>query len=317
MTVVSNDPGWWPIIDGNLICSYFIVAALVGVMYDWALAFGQEIELIWRQRWSFMTFLYLTVRYVGIAYIVMNVLITVPTVSTTDAVSLIVNNTLTWMEQVVNVLLGVIMITRIYAMYQGSRKVLICLVVTFVSIRIADTVMMAIITMQASGEEYVLFGTYQCMVTYMGDVLLLDSTIWGLGILWEVLALYLAVRIAVKHFRELRQHSTGGIMVDCFKVLMQTHVSYFASFLIVPCFQISYLFLSYYADISYMESQVFAGFVQLFESVQIFVLGPRLILGVREYYAEVRVVADDGNTATAMTSIAFHERVHVATSITV
>jgi hypothetical protein len=38
----------------------------------------------------------------------------------------------------------------------------------------------------------------------------------------------LAVWIAVKHFRELRQHSTGGIIVDCFMVLMQTHVSYFA-----------------------------------------------------------------------------------------
>ncbi|KAG2033194.1 hypothetical protein BDR03DRAFT_968213 [Suillus americanus] len=270
-----------------------------------------------------MTFLYLSVRYVGIAYITLFLLfcdgrhtVTVPTVSTTDAVSLIVNNTLTWMEQVVNVLLGVIMITRLYAMYQRSRKMLICLVVIFVSIRIADTVMMAIITMQASGEEYILFGTYQCMVAYMGDVLLLDSTIWGLGILWEVLALCLAVWIAVKHFRELRQHSTGGIMGDCFKVLMQTHVSYFASFLVVPCFQLSYLFLTFYADISYVESQMFAGFVQLFESVQMFVLGPRLILGVREYYAELRVVTDP-NTATAMTSVAFQERVHVTTSISV
>jgi hypothetical protein len=49
-----------------------------------------------------------------------------------------------------------------------------------------------------------------------------------LGTVWEVLALFLAVRITVKHFRELRQHSAGGIIGDCFTVLMKTHVIYFA-----------------------------------------------------------------------------------------
>jgi len=51
---------------------------------------------------------------------------------------------------------------------------------------------------------------------------------WILVTVWEVLALSLAVWIAVKHFRELRRHSTSGIIGDCFTVLMQTHVSYFA-----------------------------------------------------------------------------------------
>jgi len=82
---------------------------------------------------------------------------------------------------------------------------------------------------------------------------------WVLGTVWEVVALCLAVWIAVKHFRELRQHSTRGIIGDCFTVLMQTHVSYFtrwahkvnvvllfrwnfarASFLAISCFEIGY-----------------------------------------------------------------------------
>ncbi|KAG1770859.1 hypothetical protein EV702DRAFT_1138216 [Suillus placidus] len=66
MTVLSNDPSWWPLFNANLIFSYLSVAASAGVMYDWALTFGQEVELIWRQRWSLMTVLYLVVRYVGI-----------------------------------------------------------------------------------------------------------------------------------------------------------------------------------------------------------------------------------------------------------
>ncbi|KAG1775264.1 hypothetical protein EV702DRAFT_453665 [Suillus placidus] len=208
MTLVSNDPSWWPLINASLIASYFAVVVCVGIMYDWVLTFGQEVELIWRQRWSLMTFLYLGVRYVGIAYVVIVMLVDVPTISTTDAVSRIVYTAVYWTADVVDVILGVIMITRLHAMYQRSRKVLIYLVVIFVAIRIANAVIAATITMHVAGEEFILSGTYQCMVAYPGDLLLLVSISWILAAVWEVIALCLAVWIAVKHFRELRQHST-------------------------------------------------------------------------------------------------------------
>ncbi|KAG2124136.1 hypothetical protein BD769DRAFT_889160 [Suillus cothurnatus] len=85
MIIVSNDPSWWPFINASLIGSYFVVASSVGIIYDWGLTFGKEIELIWRQRWSLMTFLYLSVRYTGIGYAVIIILATVPTISTTDS----------------------------------------------------------------------------------------------------------------------------------------------------------------------------------------------------------------------------------------
>jgi hypothetical protein len=51
-------------------------------------------------------------------------------------------------------------------------------------------------------------------------------------------------------------------------------------------------------------------FDQIFPVVQMFVLGPRLILGVREYHAEL---VANSNATTSMTSIAFQERVHIST----
>ncbi|KAG1877386.1 hypothetical protein F4604DRAFT_618699 [Suillus subluteus] len=227
MTLVSNDPSWWPNINANINGSYF-VAASAGVMYDWVLTFGQEVELIWRQRWSLMTFLYLGVRYAGIGYIVMYMLVDVPTISATDAVSLVTFDVYNWTNVVLEVMLGVIMIARLHAMYQRSRKVLIFLVVIFLAITIASAVMVAIQMMQTSGEEYILSGTYQCTISYVGEVQFLTSMTWVLGTVWEVVALCLAVWIALKYFRELRRRSTSGIMGDCFVVLMQTHVSYFA-----------------------------------------------------------------------------------------
>ncbi|KIK45359.1 hypothetical protein CY34DRAFT_801721 [Suillus luteus UH-Slu-Lm8-n1] len=33
--VISDDPSWWPLINSYRVASYFVVAAFVGVMYDW------------------------------------------------------------------------------------------------------------------------------------------------------------------------------------------------------------------------------------------------------------------------------------------
>jgi hypothetical protein len=69
---------------------------------------------------------------------------------------------------------------------------------------------------------------YQCTVSFGGDSILLDSMTWILATVWEVVTLCFAVWIAAKHFRELRRLSAGGIIGDCFTVLIKTHVLYFA-----------------------------------------------------------------------------------------
>lgn len=47
MTIILNDPTWWPVINSNRISSYVAVASVIIVMYDWVLTFGQEVELVW------------------------------------------------------------------------------------------------------------------------------------------------------------------------------------------------------------------------------------------------------------------------------
>jgi hypothetical protein len=63
-----------------------------------------------------------------------------------------------------------------------------------------------------------------------------------------------------------------------------------------------------------MDTQIYLGITEIFQIVQISVLGPRLILGVREYHAKLVASSD---AATAMTSIAFQERVCVSSSSSV
>ncbi|KAG2348161.1 hypothetical protein BDR05DRAFT_609602 [Suillus weaverae] len=315
MTTVLNDPSWWPIINWNIFYTYWMVAAGAVVVYDWVLTLGQEIELIWRQRWSLMTVLYLIIRYIGLPYSVVSTLQNITSVSLTDAVSNIAYCAITGTNVVVAAMLGVIMIARLHAMYQKSRTMLIFLVIIFLAINIACGVIAAIGLKHTAGEELILSGTYMCSYGFEADVQLLFSMIWMLNTVWEVLALCLSVWIAVKHFRDLRRlgPSTGSTIGDCFRVLIRSHVLYFASFVSVSCLQLD-SFSPQLSNSNSMGALILLGALAIFLGVQMFVLGPRLILSVREYHAKLVPGSD---AETSMNSIVFQEHVHVSTSSTV
>ncbi|KAG1774450.1 hypothetical protein EV702DRAFT_524302, partial [Suillus placidus] len=302
----------WALINWNIVFSYWTVAAGAVLVYDWVLTLGQEIELIWRQRWSLMTVLYLVIRYIGPPYSVVYILQYMPSVSLTDAVSNIINYATNGTNLVVAAMLGVIMIARLHAMYQNSRNMLIFLVIIFLAVNIACGVIAAIGLKDIVAEEAILSGTYMCNYGYSWGDQLLVSMIWMVNTVWEVLALCLSVWIAVKHFRDLRRlgQSTGSTIGDCFRVLIKSHVLYFASFV---CVQLGYLSPEL-SNSNSMATTVLYGTFQFFLGVQMFVLGPRLILSIREYHAKLVAGSD---AETSMNSIVFQERVHVPTGSTV
>ncbi|KAG2093911.1 uncharacterized protein F5147DRAFT_779201 [Suillus discolor] len=212
-------------------------------------------------------------------------------------------------------MLGVIMIARLHAMYQGSRAMLIFLVIIFLAVNIACGVIAAIGLNDVVAEETILSGIYLCGYEYGGDGQLLFSITWILNTVWEVLTLCLSVWVAVKHFRELRRlgPSTGSTIGDCFRVLIQSHVLYFASFVGVSCFELANLSPEI-SNSNSIAAQILIGTVQILLVVQTFVLGPRLILSVREYHAKLVAYSD---AETSMNSIVFQEHVHISTSSTV
>jgi hypothetical protein len=59
-----------------------------------------------------------------------------------------------------------------------------------------------------------------------------------------------------------------------------------------------------------VESGIFLDFLLVAQVVQMFLLGPRLILGVREYHAKLVANSDE---ATGMASIVFQDRIHIET----
>ncbi|KAG1806445.1 uncharacterized protein HD556DRAFT_1468653 [Suillus plorans] len=271
MTLVSNDPNWWPLLYFYRFYSYFIAASSTVVIYDWVLTFGQEFELVLRQRWS----------------------------------RTILGLTQWWMIFIVNVMLGHILITRLRAMYKRSRKISIFLVGISLACIIVSGVILAISSSNVSAEELVLSGTYQCILSGNSGYPLSEP--WILGIVWEFLVLCLAVWIAIKHFRELQRPSPGR---DSFAMLIKTHVFYFAAHAAVSCLAIGSLLSPQISGSSSIGTEVYSGIVEISMLAQMFVMGPRLLLSVREYNANL---VADSETGTNLTSIIFQEGILVST----
>jgi len=77
-------------------------------------------------------------------------------------------------------------------------------------------------------------------------------------------------------------------------------------------FHSSFSFVSFFAVINNSTplSVEYGGFLQITQIVQMFVLGPRLILGVREHHVKLVAHSDEG---TGMASIVFQERIQITT----
>ncbi|KAG2103785.1 uncharacterized protein F5147DRAFT_838487 [Suillus discolor] len=164
---------------------------------------------------------------------------------------------------------------------------------------------MAVVLKYIVAEVLILSGTYMCDYEYKGNAQLLISMLWMLYTVWEVLALCLSVRIAVKHFHDLRRLGLSrSIIGDCFRVLMKSHVLYFASFVCVSCIQ----FVTLSPELQnpyFIGTQILGGIREFVFGVQLFVLGPRLVLSVREYHANLMAEYD---AEASINPIVFQER---------
>ncbi|KAG1780346.1 hypothetical protein EV702DRAFT_774622 [Suillus placidus] len=322
MPLIPSDPTSWSF-NTYHVSNYFVVASSAAVVYDWALTLGQEHELIWRQRRSLITSLYIIVRCIGLLYSVTNVLLNLPGVLKTAMVSILCTNiyqlitllcnamnlALLWTIFIVNPMLSVIMITRLHAMYQRSRKMLIFLVITLSSIMVTCGVIGAVGSSYTPTKVILLNGT-QCVSEVDGGEQLRMLEVYTLATVWHVLTLCLAIWIFVKHFRELQPPSTGQTFIgDRFMVLIKTQVLYFAFFAAYSCLNIG-LLSPVILDSSRAGAQIYRGILEFVTLFQMFVVGPRLILSVREYHAKLLVNFDEGTFE--MPVIVFQGRLQVS-----
>lgn len=206
-------------------------------------------------------------------------------------------------------MLAVIMMTRIHAMYQQSKTILIFLVVALLASTIASGVILAMGNIGVSGKEFVLSGYHICLVQINRAKMNLNHEMVIPTAIWEILAFFLAVWIVIQRFYEMRQSSTGSTIGDCFTMLIKSHALYFLAFAAVACFNLGDLSPNLLYSTA-VGADIYGGALRVARVLQMFVLGPRLILSVREYHTKLVAKSDGG---TGMTSIAFQARGRVST----
>ncbi|KAG2151203.1 uncharacterized protein EDB93DRAFT_302047 [Suillus bovinus] len=195
----------------------------------------------------------------------------------------------TWTPVIVNAMLGVTMIARINALYQGSKKMFIFLVVALLTCTIASGVLVVIANLGVSAQEAVLSGFHTCVDDNYIANLNFESLISTAA--WEILAMFLTLWIVIKHIRELRQLPTGLTIGDCITMLIKSHTFYFLAFAIMASLRLGALSQILTASMS-IGSDIYFGLWSIAEVLQLFVLGPRLILSMREYHAKLVARAD-------------------------
>ncbi|KAG1867239.1 hypothetical protein DFJ58DRAFT_769103, partial [Suillus subalutaceus] len=120
------------------------------------------------------------------------------------------------------------MIARINAMYRGSKKLLIFLVVALLACTITSGVLMVIGTRGISTQETTLSAGYHiCIIEFDTSMINLDYESLVSTAAWEILNLFLAVWIVIRHFRELRQSTIELTIGDYFRILIESHTFYF------------------------------------------------------------------------------------------
>ncbi|KAG2345185.1 hypothetical protein BDR05DRAFT_998776 [Suillus weaverae] len=134
--------------------------------------------------------------------------------------------------------------------------------------------------------EVVLYGT-QCVYEINSSEQQRMFEAYTAATAWEAVTLCLAIWIVVKHLRELQPRSTGWTAIsDCFTVLLKTHVLYFVIFAISSGLNIG-LMVPHFSASSSVGAQIYRGILEFATLFQMFVVGPRLILSVREYHAKL------------------------------
>ncbi|KAH7907741.1 hypothetical protein BJ138DRAFT_445012 [Hygrophoropsis aurantiaca] len=217
--------------------NYLSAAGGALVVYDQVLTFSQEVNLIWNRQWSFITALYLIARYFGSLFVIANAALNV-SINWTYSVNVNMYLVLNWAENIFIVAMQAILVIRVYALFNRSKKVLVFLATTYVLQATATIVITGLIANKRVLDEYYLsIGSPVGSVVQPVSVdnnsptssflitLTRDSTI--LPIVFDTILMLFALWAFVKHALEAKTSNGGWRINVLVSILVADHLLYF------------------------------------------------------------------------------------------
>ncbi|KAG1795055.1 uncharacterized protein HD556DRAFT_390070 [Suillus plorans] len=252
------------------------VAVITMISYEYILQFEKEVKFVWERQWSVMTYLYLAVRYFGILVAIFSAtwggLVYIP-----EAVSYGMFLFMQWGFSVYSCLTKVILIWRLYALYNQSKPilyVLMGLLIPIAALYIAVDVFLWSRPSAISMQEITITPNikYCTAFFHMGPMLAIYTSIPV--ICYDILLVVLAITILVKHLKERKELK---MKPNTYIVLIvRYHVIYFVLNLAIQIFS-----AILWANLSTEVMDV----ILLFSDTAPFIIVPRLIVDIWETHA--------------------------------
>ncbi|KAN0082464.1 hypothetical protein V8E55_008259 [Tylopilus felleus] len=111
---------------------YLSAAVMTAVIYDYVLVFPREVNYVWLRSWTVVSTLFVVVRYIGLSLVIILALGIPPFVSGTVKVSTALYLVAVWEGPIFFAAVDLIMILRVYAMWNQSKKILYFLLFIYV-----------------------------------------------------------------------------------------------------------------------------------------------------------------------------------------
>ncbi|KAG1874854.1 hypothetical protein F4604DRAFT_1680741 [Suillus subluteus] len=249
-------------LDWNDIIS---VAIITLISYDYILQFEKEVTFVWGRQWSVMTYLYLAVRYFGIVH------------ATICAICYDMFLFMKWSFSVYLCLTEVILIWRLYVLYNQSKLILYLLLGLFspvVVLYIGVDIFLWSRSSAVSVEEIIITPNIKYCTTlyHIGPMPALYASIPV--VCYDIFLVVLAIAVLRKHLKERKEFR---MKPNTYVVMI---VRYHAIYFVLNLASQIYLAISW-ANLS----TVVLNLAILFKDTTPFIIAPRLIISIWDTHA--------------------------------
>ncbi|KAH7903663.1 hypothetical protein BJ138DRAFT_1167787 [Hygrophoropsis aurantiaca] len=265
------------------VVNYLAAAGGALVLYDQVLTFSQEVDLIWNRQWSYMTALYFIARYSGdllvIGYAAMYMCINW-TYSGFVSIYLAVN----WANNIFLLTMQAILVIRVYALFNRSKKVLIFLATFYVLQAIATIAITGLIANKRVLDKSFTYAgpalgsVVQGFVTNFPTFLLTaerDNSI--LSVVFDSILLCFALWAFGKHALEAKTLNKGWSINVLVRTVVADHLLYFVCNLI----WLSLALATTNAGDSYTILGILVNDLSILSATLVVVAGPRMVISLR------------------------------------
>ncbi|KAF8122281.1 hypothetical protein EV363DRAFT_1182873 [Boletus edulis] len=115
-----------------VLANYLSLATITAVVYDYILTFSREVEYVWCQPWTWVSTMFIVVRYIGLCWIVTAALFYSSLVPGPVEVGKVMYLLYIWGFIVCLSTADLLMILRVYAMWNRSRTILCVLLLVYI-----------------------------------------------------------------------------------------------------------------------------------------------------------------------------------------